>query len=209
MQILQTISTIRIDSLGPGMTAYTNAVNWLNENASFDVYAYAGVLGYPRGTVATSIRIEDYGLFVEEHASLQADDRYLAVASSVGSYFVENPNDTLWDISHVAGELASEPSNVIAQISVQALPRQLGEAKLWAIKMADSMNRRGGTITVVATTDWGTPNTIRWFCHYESLDSLEACEDNLVGPDHLFTLNGSEELVNSSTIQPELTRRII
>jgi hypothetical protein len=201
--------TISPDSLNAGMAGMMDAITHVNSVSDYEFALWAPVLG-TFGRVGISARCEDFGPFADEMAERGAqDEAFRAKVDAVGPCMAGNPEDTLWQILHVAGEMGVLP-NVLTYIRWQAAPSQLMVAIEFAAGMADFSSGVTGATTTVSACQWGYPNGIGLITGYDSVSAQQAAS-TAVGADSGFAerLAASADIGRPETIETGVLRRIV
>jgi hypothetical protein len=201
--------TISPDSFNAGVAGLVDAVTHVNSVSDYEFSLWAPVLG-TLGQFGVSARCEDFGLFADEMAARGAgDETFRAKMDAMGSWMAGNPQDTLWNILHVAGEMGDVP-NVCSVIRWQAAPIQLMSAVQFGIGMADYASGISGSTISVSASNYGYPNGICLIGAYDSVADFQ--EASLaVNADGGFAerLASSESVARPETIETALIRRIL
>jgi len=201
--------TIRPDSFKAGVAALVDGVAHVNSVSDYEFSLWAPVLG-TLGQFGVSARCEDFGPFADEMAERGASDEVFgAKLDAMGSCMAGNPQDTLWDVLHVAGEMGDTP-NVCAVVRWQAAPHQLMSAIQFGIGMADYVSGISGSTTTVSATNYGYPNGICLITAYDSVADFQTAS-LAVNADGGFAelLAASESVGRPETIESVLIRRIL
>ncbi|MBI03856.1 MAG: hypothetical protein CL468_07465 [Acidimicrobiaceae bacterium] len=201
--------TISPDSFNAGMAGMVDAVTHVNSVSDYEFALWAPVLG-TFGRVGISSRCEDFGPFADEMAERGVqDDAFRAKIDAVGPCMAGNPEDTLWQILHIAGEMGALP-NVLTYIRWQAAPSQLMAAVEFATGMADFSSGITGATTTVSACQWGYPNGIGLITGYDSVSAQQAASI-AVGADSGFAerLAASADIGRPETIETGVLRRIV
>ena len=201
--------TISPDSFNAGMAGMVDAVTHVNSVSDYEFALWAPVLG-TFGRVGISSRCEDFGPFADEMAERGVqDDAFRAKIDAVGPCMAGNPEDTLWQILHIAGEMSALP-NVLTYIRWQAAPSQLMAAVEFATGMADFSSGITGATTTVSACQWGYPNGIGLITGYDSVSAQQAASI-AVGADSGFAerLAASADIGRPETIETGVLRRIV
>jgi len=201
--------TISPDSFNAGMAGMVDAVTHVNSVSDYEFALWAPVLG-TFGRVGISSRCEDFGPFADEMAERGVqDEAFRAKIDAVGPCMAGNPEDTLWQILHIAGEMGALP-NVLTYIRWQAAPSQLMAAVEFATGMADFSSGITGATTTVSACQWGYPNGIGLITGYDSVSAQQAASI-AVGADSGFAerLAASADIGRPETIETGVLRRIV
>jgi len=201
--------TISPDSFNAGMAGMVDAVTHVNSVSDYEFALWAPVLG-TFGRVGISSRCEDFGPFADEMAERGVqDEAFRAKIDAVGPCMAGNPEDTLWQILHIAGEMGALP-NVLTYIRWQAAPSQLMAAVEFATGMADFSSGITGATTTVSACQWGYPNGIGLITGYDSV-SAQQTASIAVGADSGFAerLAASADIGRPETIETGVLRRIV
>ena len=160
MYLWNRVMTIRPDAFAEGSAAMAETVGYFNANSDYDFTLWQVLLGYPVGSVAVATRFESYGPYTDAMAELNARPETLAATSAVGASLAANPDDSLWQVVHTAGD-ASEAANVVSNFAWQVDPDQVPASMAWAVEMATFMNGLSGTPVVVGFSQYGEPNSLK------------------------------------------------
>jgi hypothetical protein len=201
--------TISPDSFNAGMAGMVDAVTHVNSVSDYEFALWAPVLG-TFGRVGISSRCEDFGPFADEMAERGVqDEAFRAKIDAVGPCMAGNPEDTLWQILHIAGEMGALP-NVLTYIRWQAAPSQLMAAVEFATGMADFSSGITGATTTVSACQWGYPNGIGLITGYDSVSAQQRASI-AVGADSGFAerLAASADIGRPETIETGVLRRIV
>ena len=201
--------TIEPDSLNAGVAGLVDAVTHVNSVSDYEFSLWAPVLG-TLGQFGISARCEDFGSFADEMAERGAsDEAFRAKMDAMGSSIAENPQDTLWNVLHVAGEMGDVP-NVCAVARWQAAPHQMMSAIQFGIGMADYMSGISGSTTTVSASNHGYPNGIGLITAYDSVSDFQKAS-LAANADGGFAelLAASEGVGRPETIESVLIRRIL
>ena len=201
--------TIEPDSLNAGVAGLVDGVTHVNSVSDYEFSLWAPVLG-TLGQFGVSARCEDFGPFADEMAERGAsDDAFRAKMEAMGSWIAENPQDTLWNVLHVAGEMGDVP-NVCAVVRWQAAPHQIMSAIQFGIGMADYASGISGSTTTVSASNYGYPNGICLITAYDSVSDFQKAS-LAVNADGGFAelLAASESVGRPETIESALIRRIL
>jgi len=201
--------TISPDSFNAGMAGMVDAVTHVNSVSDYEFALWAPVLG-TFGRVGISSRCEDFGPFADEMVERGVqDEAFRAKIDAVGPCMAGNPEDTLWQILHIAGEMGALP-NVLTYIRWQAAPSQLMAAVEFATGMADFSSGITGATTTVSACQWGYPNGIGLITGYDSV-SAQQTASIAVGADSGFAerLAASADIGRPETIETGVLRRIV
>ena len=201
--------TIEPDSLNAGVAGLVDAVTHVNSVSDYEFSLWAQVLG-TLGQFGISARCEDFGSFADEMAERGAsDEAFRAKMDAMGSSIAENPQDTLWNVLHVAGEMGDVP-NVCAVARWQAAPHQMMSAIQFGIGMADYMSGISGSTTTVSASNHGYPNGIGLITAYDSVSDFQKAS-LAANADGGFAelLAASEGVGRPETIESVLIRRIL
>jgi len=201
--------TISPDSFNAGMAGMVDAVTHVNSVSDYEFALWAPVLG-TFGRVGISSRCEDFGPFADEMVERGVqDEAFRAKIDAVGPCMAGNPEDTLWQILHIAGEMGALP-NVLTYIRWQAAPSQLMAAVEFATGMADFSSGITGATTTVSACQWGYPNGIGLITGYDSVSAQQAASI-AVGADSGFAerLAASADIGRPETIETGVLRRIV
>lgn len=201
--------TIEPDSLNAGVAGLVDAVTHVNSVSDYEFSLWAQVLG-TLGQFGISARCEDFGSFADEMAERGAsDEAFRAKMDAMGSSIAENPQDTLWNVLHVAGEMGDVP-NVCAVARWQAAPHQMMSAIQFGIGMADYVSGISGSTTTVSASNHGYPNGIGLITAYDSVSDFQKAS-LAANADGGFAelLAASEGVGRPETIESVLIRRIL
>ena len=165
--------TLRPDSLRAGSAALVDAVTHLNANSSNQFALWQGLLGAPVGTFGASCRVESYSDFTDEVGRIYAEDEaYVDKVETLGTHLVDSPEDSLWSVAHVAGEMGDVP-NVISAVRWQTEAKDFPAGIAFATEMADFFNSLHGATVSVSTSIWGVPFGIGLLTAYDSVAHFE------------------------------------
>ena len=138
------------------ITAYVNA------NSPLDVTCWAGVFGYPIGTVAWSSFVDSQASLAAATGALLSQDGYFDRIDAAAEFVTTPGQDFLREV--VYGSPADPPPvGAVAQITTAtALVDRLADAVGWAVEIAQYLEGVIGTSIGVLADVYGTMGGISW-----------------------------------------------
>ena len=118
---------------------------------------YRVIAGMPLGTMANSMRADDWASLSEAVVPMYTDEQNIKHQEEIGKYLSSPPESSIADVVHMAGERPSAPTDIIAQTGARAWD-VLGAAS-WMTDMANYVNQVTGHPNVVIQMGYGVPTS--------------------------------------------------
>ena len=176
MRIVQQAFSMKPESIARGTAAFADMSSYWNEKSGVPGFTYMVTLGMPQGTVAISMRAESMAAFSEALWPMMADAEFQRLSNEVNACLSTPSEPVMWQLMHAAGEMPSEPSTIVHQITLRSMdPGALG----WATEIADYASSVIGRPVVVGGTTYGssnmsTPaNAITFFTYWDDAAQID------------------------------------
>lgn len=139
------------------LEAAMKAAEYWNSKCPIPQTLYRVVAGMPLGTMANSMRANDWASLSEAVVPMYSDEQNIRHQEEIGKYLASSPESSIADVVHMAGERPSAPTDVISQTGARAIDT-LGAAA-WIMDMADYANQVTGLPNVVIRMGYGVPTS--------------------------------------------------
>ena len=185
--------------------------NYWNENSGVPSYTYMVTLGMPQGTLAVSMRADSMAEFSAALWPMMADPEFQRLSSEVNACLATPSEPVMWQLLHAAGEMPSEPSAIVHQITLRSIDPG---AIPWAMEIANHASSVIERPVVVAGTNYGssmmaTPaNSLTFFTYWDDPAQIdESGPKLLVDADYAALQRRADGLVDPTFMSSVLARR--
>lgn len=168
---------------------------YVNEHSALDVTCWAGVFGYPIGTVAWSSMVESQEALAAATSSLIADSGYLDRIDAAADFVTTPGQDFLREV--VYGTPAEPPAvgSIGTITTATALVDRLADAVGWGVEIAQFLEGVIGSPIAVLTDVFGTMGTITWIGVQPDVAALDASRAKIAAePSYLGRLAATKDL---------------
>jgi len=140
-----------------GLEAAMKAAEYWNSKCAIPQTLYRVIAGMPLGTMANSMRADDWATLSEAVIPMYTDEQNIKHQEEIGKYLSSPPESSIADVVHMAGERPSAPTDIIAQTGARAL--DTSGAAAWITDMANYINQVTGHPNVVIQMGYGVPTS--------------------------------------------------
>ena len=140
-----------------GLEAAMKAAEYWNSKCAISQTLYRVIAGMPLGTMANSMRADDWAALSEAVIPMYTDEQNIKHQEEIGKYLSSPPESSIADVVHMAGERPSAPTDIIAQTGARAL--DTSGAAAWITDMANYINQVTGHPNVVIQMGYGVPTS--------------------------------------------------
>ena len=130
-----------------GLKAAMKAAEYWNSKCSIPQALYRVIAGMPLGTMANSMRADDWAYLSVAVVPMYTDEQNIKYQEEIGKYLSSTLESSIADVVHMAGERPSTPTDIIAQTGARAI-NAVGAAA-WITDMANYVNQVTGHPNVV------------------------------------------------------------
>lgn len=191
-----------------GMAHAIEMLKFVNEKSPLESSLFQVLQGAPLGTLSFASRLESYAAAVEAIDGLVQSDEYLSKVEAGAQFYVGNPEDTLGEFVHVAGEVDTPPA-VASVISATLEVDRAAAAITWSAELADYMYNLTAQPTAVLTSNFGQYGRVAWVAYGKSLAALEeAGKKSNTDPGFIQRLGDSKGLFVPGSATGMLSRKI-
>lgn len=168
---------------------------YVNDHTSLDVTCWAGIFGYPIGTVAWSAMVESQAALAAATGGLISDNDYLDRIEAAAAFVTTPGQDLLREVVYgVPGEPPALGSVATITTAIAMVDR-LAEAVGWAVEIAQHIEGLIGSPIAVLTDVFGTMGGITWIGAQPDTAALDASRAKIgADPSYLGRLAGTKEL---------------
>ena len=157
MKIVSNIMHPTATAGNKGLEAAVKAAEYWNSKCSIPQTLYRVIAGMPLGTMANSMRADDWASLSEGVIPMYTDADNIKHQEEIGQYLLSAPESSVSEIVHVAGARPAAPTDIIAQTGGRPTD-QLGAAA-WMIDMANYVNSVTGHSNIVIQFGYGVPTS--------------------------------------------------
>ena len=140
-----------------GLEAAMKAAEYWNSKCAIPQTLYRVIAGMPLGTMANSMRADDWATLSEAVIPMYTDEQNIKHQEEIGKYLSSPPESSIADVVHMAGERPGAPTDIIAQTGARAL--DTSGAAAWITDMANYINQVTGHPNVVIQMGYGVPTS--------------------------------------------------
>jgi len=153
MKIVSNIMHPTPDAGNAGLEAAVKAATYWNSKCVIKQSLYRVISGMPLGTMANSMRAENWGALTDAVVPMYTDEESVALQTELGKYLASSPESTVADVVHVSGDMPSAPTDIISQTG--GAPTDNLSAAAWMIDMSAYLNETTGLPNAVIQTGYG------------------------------------------------------
>ena len=157
MKIVSNIMHPTPTAANSGLEAAMKSTEYWNSKCSIPQTLYRVIAGMPLGTMANSMRADDWASLSDAVVPMYTDEQNIRHQEEIGKYLSSAPESSIAEVVHMAGQRPSAPTDIISQTGARAMDA-LGAAA-WMIDMANYVNHVTGHPNVVIQVGYGVPNS--------------------------------------------------
>ena len=157
MKIVSNIMHPTPTAANSGLEAAMKSTEYWNSKCSIPQTLYRVIAGMPLGTMANSMRADDWASLSDAVVPMYTDEQNIRHQEEIGKYLSSAPESSIAEVVHMAGQRPSAPTDIISQTGARAMDA-LGAAA-WMTDMANYVNHVTGHPNVVIQVGYGVPNS--------------------------------------------------
>ena len=157
MKIVSNIMHPTATAANSGLEAAMKAAEYWNSKCSIPQTLYRVIAGMPLGTMANSMRADDWASLSDAVVPMYTDEQNIRHQEEIGKYLSSAPASLIAEVVHMAGQRPSAPIEIISQTGTRAMDAR--GAAAWMTDMSNYVNHVTGHTNVVIQVGYGVPNS--------------------------------------------------